>query len=996
MTGLTLVLFPTYAAGQILPFHFYTTKDGLLSNRVTGISQDPSGYLWVSTFEGLSVFDGQTFRNFTATESLSTSVVWSVCASAAAPGTIWLGTDEGGLTRYRDGAFSTLHLSDSLRRDVITSINEDPDGTLWCVTNASLDIVRGNSVTSVILRTPSANFSNIVRTPDGAHWLAIDRTLYSFSPQGRQTGAMVLPAGDSAALDNLFADADTTLWACGTDGSMFHCRGGGILGSRRVVSRDALIACLDDRQGTLWIGTASALLKITKSRFDTDPFQRLSSSSGMPVDMVSPVLMDREGDLWGATWNHGLFNLSEQSTVLIPAPPGAILRSLVIDASDHGWLLLDRSIVEIWSDASGWRSVTHSLTSAGANPSAQFLIPSGEEMVVSYQDGRIGRYRIVPHPPEASEFRLVGWFRKAAGLPGPGRFPVAVDSLGRIWYSLESDYAALVDLRNGTVDKVLHQPEDMPFSGIRAMAVDRRGNLWIGGFDHGLGMLPRGDWSHESIRVFTKKDGLPDEGIRTLLADDDLNLWIGTRRGGLAVYRDGRFTTFTQRNGLLSNTIWSVRQTKDKRLWLGTSLGLMWINPARPGEMSVINETRGYECERCEIDGRGRVWAMTSEGVFVCDYLRRSPIATPPPAYISRISVNGSVVDMGTRHGFPHDENNFTIEYIGISLRNEGDVRYHYLLEGTDRDWSPLTNQRQVTYATLSPGTYTILVEAFNADGVKSAAPASYTFTVGLPYWRRWWFIMLSNAAVLGAIAYAATRRVRILRKERRLQQEFSRRLLSSQEDERKRIAAELHDSIGQDLTLIKNHSVLALNTIAENSDARAHLQEIDSISSETMRAVRRISHNLRPYQIDRLGITRALRSLIEGFAQSSPSACTVDIDPIDGLLGSNGEINVYRIAQEILTNVARHAKATSVDVRIRREENASILLLFTDNGQGLPDGAGARGSRQPGLGLESIAERVQILGGTYTISSTPQLGTRIQIRIPYDEQRRNDQPSDR
>ncbi len=994
MAGAVLCLLPTGVSGQVLPFRFYTTRDGLLSNRVTGISQDPSGYLWVATFEGLSVFDGQTFRNFTSAEGLSTSVVWCVCASSTSPGTVWLGPDEGGLTRFRDGKFSTIHLNRSPDRDLISSIEEDPDGTLWCAAASSVEIVRGDSSRAAIVRKPSSGISNVVRLPDGSHWVAIDRTLYAFSPDGPMLESAELPIGTGASLVCIFADADRTLWISGSDGTIFHCRGTTVLGRRKMEGGQGLSSCLVDRRGFLWVGTGSGLLRVSSSRFTTDSIQQLRSGNGLPDDLASPLMLDHEGDIWGATWNHGLFKLAEQNTVFFPVSPGQMFCGLAVDTTSHGWALLDRSVLEIWSDAGGWHSVFHPLSGHAGLSGAQFLIRNGDTIAITFGAGSVGLYRITHHRSGGSDLQFSGWFGEGLRLPGAGRYPVAVDALGRTWYSLESEYAALVDFRSRSVVKLLRHPDDMPFSGIRAVAVDRQSNLWIGGFDNGLAMLPHGDWEHERLRLFTRNDGLPDEKIRALLADSAMNLWIGTRHGGLSIYRDGRFRTLTERNGLLSDAIRSIAQTSDGKIWVGTSLGVMSLNPQKPEEISVVDETRGHDCIHCEVDSRDRVWVMTIDGVFVYDYPSRSTSTTPPPVYISGVSVNGNAVGVRGKGEFSHDQNNVSIEYVGISLREEKAVRYRYMLEGIDRTWSRPTDLRQVTYAALIPGTYTFHVEAFNGEGVKSTSPASYTFTIDLPYWRRWWFIMLANAVVLGAIALGAVRRVRVLRKERQVQQEFSRQLLSSQEEERKRIAAELHDSIGQDLTLIKNHSVLALNDLPPGSSAVPHLREIDAISSETMQDVRRISHNLRPYQIDRLGITRALQALINGFGVSSGVTCAAELDPIDGVLGSNGEINVYRIVQEILTNIGRHARATSVEVQIRREEDSTISIVIADNGRGLPDAQEAPGGA--GLGLESIAERVRILGGTHTISSAPGRGTKIQIRVPYDNNRSDNQRTHR
>jgi signal transduction histidine kinase len=405
----------------------------------------------------------------------------------------------------------------------------------------------------------------------------------------------------------------------------------------------------------------------------------------------------------------------------------------------------------------------------------------------------------------------------------------------------------------------------------------------------------------------------------------------------------------------------------------------------------VNDETRGLGVISCSIDGEGRLWVLTYEGVIVYDYGKERYVPTPPPVYISHFSVNGNPVKITQQNRFAYDENNVTIDYVGISLKNPSGVEYRYVLEGAEQTWSSFTTQSRITYATLNPGSYRFAVSAQNGDGVLSTDSASVSFTIGLPYWREWWFILLANVLVIAVIGLGARRRVQKLHRDRRLHEEFSKQLLASQEEERKRIAAELHDSIGQDLLVIKNHSAMGLNAAPADPQLLDHLKEINDISSEAMQDVRRISYNLRPYQIDRLGMTRALQSLVDGFSSSASLACAVRLDPIDGILDKPGEINLYRIVQEILNNIAKHSGAARVEVNMERTENSTISLEVTDDGKGLPEEYRTGTFLQAGLGLESIAERVRILGGTHSISSATGQGTTIRITIPYDGRRQND-----
>ena len=165
-------------------------------------------------------------------------------------------------------------------------------------------------------------------------------------------------------------------------------------------------------------------------------------------------------------------------------------------------------------------------------------------------------------------------------------------------------------------------------------------------------------------------------------------------------------------------------------------------------------------------------------------------------------------------------------------------------------------------------------------------------------------------------------------------QQAFSRQLIASQEAERKRIAAELHDSLGQRLVVIKNLALLSLTTM-EDQDLRRRMDEISAESSHAMSEVREISYNLRPYQLDRLGLRKAILALVRNVSRATDARLTADVDDeIEGFLPKESEINFYRIVQECLNNVMKHSQATEVDLSIERRDD-TLSLVIRDNGCG-------------------------------------------------------------
>jgi signal transduction histidine kinase len=217
------------------------------------------------------------------------------------------------------------------------------------------------------------------------------------------------------------------------------------------------------------------------------------------------------------------------------------------------------------------------------------------------------------------------------------------------------------------------------------------------------------------------------------------------------------------------------------------------------------------------------------------------------------------------------------------------------------------------------------------------------------------------------------------MRRAQVAQQAFSRQLIESQERERQRIAAELHDSLGQNLLVVKNRALLGALS-QSNEEARRHFTEIGETVAQTLEEARTISYNLRPHHLDQLGLTTTIRAMLEKIAETSAIGISSELDDIDGVFPPADEITIYRILQESLNNVVKHSRASEVHVGVHSREHR-VEITVRDNGQGFVPGvptAAAAG----GFGLKGLAERVHMLKGTHTIESAAGRGTTVSVRI--------------
>lgn len=209
------------------------------------------------------------------------------------------------------------------------------------------------------------------------------------------------------------------------------------------------------------------------------------------------------------------------------------------------------------------------------------------------------------------------------------------------------------------------------------------------------------------------------------------------------------------------------------------------------------------------------------------------------------------------------------------------------------------------------------------------------------------------------------------------------RKLLEAQEEERAHIARDLHDSIGQNLTAL----LVGLRTIEDAGDfdtARARARDLRELAAEAHGEVRRLARGLRPLVLEDLGLAAALARLCEDFQSTHAVSVALACDPGPGLrLDAGAETALYRIVQEALTNVARHAGASKVEVCLSQSD-ASITLTIRDDGLGFDVLEGdALIRRADGLGIRGIRERALMLGGECTVLTRRGAGTTIEIRVP-------------
>jgi signal transduction histidine kinase/ligand-binding sensor domain-containing protein len=965
-------------------FDSWTTDNGLPQNSVNAILQTRDGYLWIATADGLVRYDGARFAVFNQgnTPGMNDNRCYSLLEDRA--GALWI-RNQFGLMSYRDGFVRSYTAADGLPAGIVQLFEDDHDG-LILISNRGIFLWR-NGQSSSIGSLGGAPGTFGYKDKSGAIWCNVGTDLACLTAEGRLIRYRKAAQGPYGWLVCMHEDRRGNYWV-GTYTGLYRLIDGKFV--RYVLTGDiarAAIACIsEDAQGVLWVSTMSGrLFQLAINRASAAaPTANLIdfNPTGAPAGNHADVIFsDREGTIWLGTNSYGLLRANKQVVTVYSKRDGL--------SSDSVYPVYEDRERAVW--IGNWQGRVTRFKDGKFTPAWEWTLPTA---LAEDRDGNLWMGKNVG----LVRFNGGNWTEEDSLIGFTGR-DYEVDAIhqdreGRMWFGTNQ---GLVSYRDGA-RKLYTTIDGLAGNEVKVILEDRQGALWFGTYG-GLNRLKEGKFTS-----YKKSDGLASDHVRALYEDGGGVLWVGTYDGGLSRIEDGRITTYTTNDGLFNNGVFQILDDQRGNFWMSSNLGIYRVsrqelNDFADGKIHKITcvsygkrdgmlnvECNGGTSPAGVRTRDGRLWFPTQKGVAVIDPADVPVNLLPPPVLIDGFAIDGlSAVERGMVKILPGQEG-LEIHYTGLSFIDPEQVRFRYRMEGLDKDWVEAGARRAAFYSHLPPGRYTFNVVAANASGVWNLVGASLDVTVEPPFWRTWWFSIVVVAGLVAIAIVVYRRRVAMLKQAAAAQEAFSRRLIKSQEIERKRIAAELHDGLQQSLSIIANRASLALDKREDPDRAFDQVSEIVATASDALKEVREIAYNLRPVELDRLGLTKALRAMVKKVSGSSRINISAGIDEIDRLFSTESEINLYRIVQESINNIVKHSGATEASVVITQAESGLVITIH-DNGKGFDTQSVSAGDlRIAGFGLMGIYERTRILGGRYTIESAPGLGTTINIQIDLKE----------
>jgi signal transduction histidine kinase/ligand-binding sensor domain-containing protein len=996
-----LLLAPAALAhAERLSTRIFTTADGLANNLVNSILLDSHGYLWFCTREGLSRFDGYGFITYGVVDGLPSATIQGLVETKT--GFYWIATNRG-LVRFdplgtrspaNDGRpMFTPFLPDAdPKAHDIWGLFQDRKGSIWIGTQLGLyklsDAGTG-SVTFQRIDLSGAQVGPITEDGAGSLWIGTSAGLFRRFPDGRLEQYTVREGLPANGVSSVLVDRQGRIWV-GTvtsglavltaDQMLQHPTVAVAYSTRNGLPANWIWQLFEGRNGAIWAGTTTGLVEIVPT---ADPHRYRLRSFGAALGLAYPsvrvIAEDRIGNLWVGTEGGGVAKIPPTQFTAYGEADGIRATGTLFETPGDGAIAM-----ELRGDWRFFRCVDHRpitatlpfsvIPSWGWNQMA--LVDSEGDWWIGTRSGVL-RYHGISRLEQLAHATPVARYTKSDGLAADVVIRLFEDSRGDVWI------ATVGETTRGGLSRwerrsraLYHYSERNALPSfdrffVSAFGEDQHGNVWIG-FSEDGGLIR---YRNDRFERFGSEDGIPGSAIRNLITDAAGRLWGASYRGGLIRIdrpSDERpaFFRYTTAQGLSSNEVTAVVEDTAGRIYAATGRGLDRLDPAtgqiktyRRGESLPVGEIGAAIRDRA-----GVLWFSYSAGVIRIVPTDDAP-PSPPAVLISDLRVAGQsrhISALGQSElpyfELPWNRNALDVDFVAPGFGPDDGLRYQIQLEsGDNSDWSSPSEQRTVMYANLAPGRYRFQARAVDAAGVVTGAPAGFSFRILPPIWQRWWF-RTAAALLIAGLAYGF------------YQYRVSR--LLEVVAMRTRIATDLHDDIGANLTRIAVLSEVVRRKGHPDTDEQ--LASIATVARESVAAMSDIVWAISPDRDGLKDLASRMRDHAEQVLGTNGTELTFSAPSSDRdmRLSVDTRRDVYLIFKEALNNAVRHSGCSHVRVSLT-PDHSGLVLSVVDDGAGFDVE-----SEDQGNGLASMRNRAERLGAKFDISSRPGGGTTVRLEV--------------
>jgi ligand-binding sensor domain-containing protein/serine phosphatase RsbU (regulator of sigma subunit) len=741
-----LLLIPRVGFSQDYKISHYGWNEGITHQFVYTINQDKNGFIWLGTGQGLCRFNGFVFDPGVAQDSLANEVA-SVSYRDNA-GDLWFGYQSGHIARYDGHTFKVLHPGVELTSAITAFANVTDDQLLFTTLNKGVFVLDKKSGKSEYLKgcepgiytSMCLNGNNLILgTSDGlkVYALGTEKTTV-------QLLFAVSELDFTRVQDILLSRSPNTYWVATEDKGLFRLY---LSGTRYDLSRPTLNrqlnseniqTVLEDAEGLLWLSTLhNGIFMLDPGKKDGEYtlIKVYNKQNGLTENAIKRVFEDIEGNKWVATYGGGISLFTQKAFSILSADiPGLDnnIQAVVSDEEGNIYLGGTGGLFCMCRNREG-----HPVRVGGIPAeSVTALLLDGKKLFVGTESQGLIMFDITTKAVRKIAFPASSMGKQVSSIASDNQH-IYLGTRDGI-YIFSKDYNKIVHLTTA---------DGLPHNSIEQIIVDSKGRVLFATRAKGVYQLTDAG----EARLLYKASN-SEIKFRALAEDTGGDLWAATDGDGLVYFDNDSVYQYTVASGLKANFCYSIAFGPDHSIWVGHRLGLSRINTQnlKVSKYDKNIDVQG-DCNPNAIfaDKKGKLYIGTTKGIILYDMARENKRKRAPFTNIVSVLISDKQYDFSNEIVLPYRPYKLRIDFVGLNFSDPQSVRYQYKLEGNDLEWSEMSSQSFAFYPRIEDGEYVFYVRSFDNEGLNEINRIPVHIRIKAPFWKTWWFLLLSIAALV-------------------------------------------------------------------------------------------------------------------------------------------------------------------------------------------------------------------------------------------------------